>query len=190
LKNLIIVNLLFNLKITVMKKVFYVIGFALAIFIVGCSNNKGFTPTYKGMIEGDGDWININTIGKYYGHTGDYCSRVDSNNVYSFGFRKSITEISSNPIKKVKISVWVKLDDINKKTSLVVSVVGKDGKNIFWNGHDVNPVVKEAGKWYKFEVEETLPEFDGEGAHIETYLNNPNKNVAYVDDFEIKFSEE
>jgi len=172
-----------------MKKIQYLVLGALTMLVFSCSNNKTFFPTFKGDIDG-GDWINSNTIGKFGGHTGDNCSKVDSINQYSYGFSKLFSEISPNPIKKVKVSVWVKLEDISKKTSLVISVSGKDNKNIYWAGHEVNSVVKEANKWYKFEVEEALPDFDAEGVHIETYLLNVNKNIDYVDDFEIKFLSE
>lgn len=172
-----------------MKKIQYLVLGALTMLVFSCSNNKQFFPTFKGDIDG-GDWINSNTIGNFGGHTGDHCSKVDSINQYSYGFQKLISEISPDPIKKVKISVWVKLENLTKKTNLVVSVSGKNNKNIFWAGPDVNPMVKEANKWYKFEIEEVLPDFDADGARIETYILNPNKNIAYVDDFEISFSGE
>ena len=172
-----------------MKKIQYFILGALTVLFFGCSNNSDFSPTYRGEIDG-GEWINNYTIGKYWGYTGEYCSKVDSINQYSYGFKKSFDEISPNPIKKVKISVWVRLDDRNKKAILVLSVNDKNKKNVYWVGHDVNPVVKEINKWYNFEVEEKLPDFESAGATIETYIFNPDKNVVYVDDFKIIFSEE
>ena len=167
-----------------MKKIQYLILVAFTMLIFSCSNNnnKGFVPTFKG-----GDWINNNTIGYYGGHTSDCCAKVDPEHQYSYGFSKLISEISPNPIKKVIVSAWVKLSDITKKTIMVVSVSSPKKKDIFWKGHDVNPVVKEVNKWYKFEIEETLPDFDAEGAHIGIYLWNPNNNTAFVDDYDIKF---
>jgi hypothetical protein len=168
-----------------MKKVHFLALATFALLIFSCSDKKASVITFKGDIEG-GDWINSNTIGKFGGYTGEYCSKADSTNQYSYGLRKSTSEISPDPINKVKISVWVKLEDLVKKTYLVVSVSDNDKKNLFWIGHEINPVVKEANKWYKFESEDIIPE----GAQIETYLYNSNKNVAYVDDFEIIFSGE
>lgn len=130
------------------------------------------------------------TIGKYGGHNGDYCSRVDSANQYSYGFGKFVSEISSNPIKKVKESAWVKLTDLNKKIKFVVAINDKNNKNIFWAGHEINPIAKEVNKWYKIEIEDTFPEFESNGAHFETYIWNPDNNVAYIDDIEIQFFEE
>jgi len=163
---------------------------ALTILIFSCSNRKDFVPTFKGDMDGKGDWINSKTIGKFGGVTGSYCSRVDSINDYSYGLYKLVSEINPDPIKKAKVSVWVKLEDLSKKNILVISLKGKDGKSIFWSGHEVNPVIKEIGKWYKFDAEDVLPDYDMNGTTVEVYVYNPNKNVAYVDDFEIRFFEE
>ena len=173
-----------------MKKIPFLVLSALSMLIFSCSNNKEFAPTYKGQIDG-GDWINSHTIVNFGGFTGDRCSKVDSVYQYSYGIRKLVKEISPKPIKKIKVSVWVKLEDLNKKTTLVVSVSGKDDKSIFWTGHDINPVVKEANKWFKFEIEDLFPEIiESDSAVVGVYVWNPNNNVAYVDDFEISFFEE
>ncbi len=171
-----------------MKKIPFLVLGVLTIFVLSCSNNKEFAPTYKGQIDG-GDWINSHTIGNFGGFTGDRCSKVDSINQYSYGIRKLVKEISPKPIKKIKTVVWVKLEDLNKKMILVVSL-GKENKNIVWNGHDINPLVKETNKWYKIAFEDVFPEYDLEGTQIEAYVFNPDKNIAYVDDFEISFFEE
>ncbi|MGD0712184.1 MAG: hypothetical protein ABR968_13505 [Bacteroidales bacterium] len=170
-----------------MKKINYLILAAISIFGFSCSNNNGFTPIFRGNIDG-GDWMNNNTIGYYGGgHTGDCSSKVDSAHQFSYGFCKLANEISADPIKKVKVSVWVKLTDLVKKTVLVLSVDSKNKKSIFWEGRDVNPVVNETQKWYKFSTEFKLPNFENEGAKISIYIWNPHNNIAFVDDFEISF---
>jgi hypothetical protein len=168
-----------------MKKIKLVILGAMATLILSCSEKKEFNIKYKGYID-EGDWVSSQTIGEYGGYTGSHCSKVDSINQYSWGLKKVLNEIDQNPIKKVKVSLWVKLQDLNKKTKLVVAVSDKNKKSILWVGRDVNDVVKEVNKWYKFETEETLPEYE-DGATIEIYLFNPNKNIAFVDDVEMNF---
>ncbi|NTW32363.1 MAG: hypothetical protein HGB12_07025 [Bacteroidetes bacterium] len=171
-----------------MKKIQYLFLSALAILIFSCSSNNEneFTPVYNGNIDG-GDWINSQTIGNYGGYTGDRCSKVDSVNEYSFGLSKLFNEISANPVNKIKVSVWVKLSDLNKKSTLVVSVKGTDNKNLLWSGHDLNPLVKEAGKWTKIEVEDVLTNINTEGAIAGIYVWNSNKNTVYIDDYKIQF---
>ena len=171
-----------------MKKISYLISGVLIILLFSCSNNKDFSPTFKGYLD-EGDWINPHTIGKYGGVKGDYCSKVDSINQYSYGFKKLFSEISPNVITKIKASVWIKLNDLTKKVVFVISVSGKDNKNIYWAGHDVNASIKEVNNWYKYEIEEVLPDFESEGARIDIYVFNPNNNIAFVDDFEISFLE-
>jgi hypothetical protein len=169
-----------------MKRMCYFAITAITILSLSCSDKKTFVPTFNGNIDG-GDWVNANSVGKFGGHTGDNCSKVDSICQYSFGFYKLLSEISPDPIKKVKISVWLKLEDLSKKSTLVIALKGKDGKNVSWAGHDVNSVIKETGKWYKFEIEDVLPNYDMNGTTIEIYIFNPNKGVTYVDDWEMRF---
>ncbi len=171
-----------------MKKILFLVLGVFTLLVFSCSNNKEFVPVFRGEID-EGDWINTHTIGKYGGVKRDYCSKIDSVYQYSYGFKKLVKEISPKPVKKIKTVAWVKLEDLNKKTLLVVSL-GKDDKNISWSGHEINPIIKEVNKWYKVEFEDTFPEYDSEGAYIEVYVFNPNKNIAYVDDFEISFFEE
>lgn len=166
-----------------MKKIQYLVLGALAMLVFSCSDNREFAPTFKGDIDG-GDWINIYTIGKYWGYTGEYCSRIDSVNRDSYGFRKLTSEISQNPIRRVKISTWVRLENLNNNVNLILSVSGKDSKNIYWESFAINPVIKEANKWFKFEKDMVIP---AEGFKIESYVTNLGKNNAYIDDFEIRF---
>ncbi|MFH0866702.1 MAG: hypothetical protein V1904_10940 [Bacteroidota bacterium] len=173
-----------------MKKLYYPLLGIIIFLFAGCSNNSDFDPTYKCDMDAKGDWINCKTIGKFSGVTGDYCSRVDSNYEYSFGFSKLVSEISPDPIKRIKATVWVKLTDLDKKCSFVVSVNGHDNKNIFWSGHDINPLVKKVDEWVKIEVEDVLPDFDSEGASVGILVWNLNKTTAYVDDYEIRFLKE
>lgn len=157
------------------------------LLFVGCSNNNDFTATYKCDIGAKGDWVNFTSVDAYGGMDDEYCSKVDSANEYSFGFRKLINEISFSPIKRIKVGVSVKLEDITKKCMLVVVIVGPNNENIFWSGHDLNPMVSEANKWCTIDVEDVLPEYKADGASACIYVWNPNKNVAYIDNFEIKF---
>ncbi len=173
-----------------MKKLLYYLFGITIILLASCSNNSDFVATYKCDLDANGDWINCKTLGKFGGATGDYCSKVDSVNEYSYGFRKLINEIIPNPIKRIKVSVWVKLTDLGKKCVLVVAIIGTNNKNIFWSGHELNPLVKKVNEWVKIDVEDVLPDYDAEGAFAGVYVWNPNKNIAYIDDYEIRFMQE
>jgi hypothetical protein len=157
------------------------------MMVFACSNYKEFNSVFNGNIDKGGDWINSQTIGNYGGYTGNNSSKVDSVNQYSYGFSKSFNEISPNPVNRIKVSVWVKLTDLNKKSILVVSVNGPDNKNLLWSGHDLNPSVKETGKWTKIEVEDVLTNINTDNATVGIFVWNPDKNTVYVDDFKIQF---
>jgi hypothetical protein len=173
-----------------MKKLVYLFACTMIISLLSCSEKKEEKVyIYHGSID-DGEWINCHTIGTYYGYTGDHCSKVDSVNQYSFGLAKLLSEISSEPVKRIKVSVWVKLMDLSKIASLVVSISGPDGKSLFYSGHDLNPNVKEANKWFKVDFEDTIPDIETNGSKVGIYVWNNNKNVVYIDDYDIRFFSE
>jgi len=169
-----------------MKKIPFLVLSALSMLIFSCSNNKEFAQVFKGN-----DWINIKTLGSFGGYEGDVCSRIDSVYHDSYGFRKKTNEITPNPIKRVKISLWLKVEDINKKLNLAISLSEKN-KAILWEGIDIKSFIKinEANKWYKFEFTKLLPEYEVEDAQFETYVYNSDNNIVYIDDFQIRFFEE
>ncbi|MFA6923215.1 MAG: hypothetical protein WC223_03085 [Bacteroidales bacterium] len=171
-----------------MGKTKYLILVVATTCFFSCSNKK-FNPTFKSNIGNNGEWINMQTIGKFGGHEDDICSKIDSLNPYSYGFQKLMSEISPNPIKKVKVSCWIKLENLTQKIGLVVSL-DANNKNIFWIGHEINPLIKETNKWFKVEFEDKFPEFKPNETNVGIYVWNNNKNIAFVDDIEIKFLEE
>lgn len=171
-----------------MKKIQYLTLVAVATFFLSCSNKK-FDPTFKSDIGNKGEWINVQTIGKFGGHEDDYCSKLDSINEYSYGFKKLVSEISPFPIKKVKVSCWVKLEDLTKKVSFVVSL-DANNKSVFWIGNEINPLVKEPNKWVKVEFENAFPEYNPSETTFGTCVWSVDKKIVFVDDIEIKFSGE
>jgi|GEM_PF-1650283 len=172
-----------------MKKIQCLLFCTLITMLISCSNNNNFVATYKADINGKGDWINSRTIGKFGGATGgEYCSKIDSSFEYSYGFSKLLNEISPNLVKRIKVGVSVKLDKLDKKSFLIVSVNGPNNEKIYWTGHELTSIAKETGKWYKLNVEDVLPNgYKPEGASVGIYVWNPNKNVVYVDDYVIQF---
>ena len=171
-----------------MKKMHYFLFATLMILSFSCSNNTDFVATYKNDIDGQGDWINNKTIGNYGGTTGDFSSKVDTNIEYSFGFSKLLSEISPNAIKRIKVSVSIKMANLDKKCFLVIAVNGPNNEKIYWAGHELNPIAKEVDKWYKLDVEDLMPEeYKSEGAKVGIYVWNPNKNCVFVDDYVIQF---
>ncbi|MDD5569911.1 MAG: hypothetical protein PHD97_02025 [Bacteroidales bacterium] len=164
------------------------LAFAVLVTCFYSCSNKEFNPTFKSDIGNNGEWINMQTVGKFGGHEDEYCSKVDSLNEYSYGFQKLMSEISPSTIKKVKVSCWVKLENLTKITSLVVSL-DSNNKSIFWMGHDINKFVNEPNKWFKVEVVNEFPKYKPEATTVGIYVWNNNKNVAFIDDIEIKFLE-
>jgi hypothetical protein len=173
-----------------MKKIKLYTFAAIAMFIGSCSNFNNYVPTFKSNFNLKGDWINYATIGKFGGANGEYCSKVDSIHDYSYGFSKAVSEISPKDIKKIKVSLKVKLTDIKKKLLLVVSVFGPENKNYFWSGHDLHKMVSKVNEWTTINTEDLIPDFDAKDASVGVLVWNPNKTTAYIDDYEIRFLNE
>lgn len=162
--------------------------FAIVLLAVeGCYNNNDFVVKYKCEANGNGDWINCHTLGNYGGVNGEYCSRVDSTHEFSLGFRKLLSEVSPERIRKISVSVSVKLMDLGRSSSLVVQVSNAKNENVFWSSHELPPMVEDADKWCSIEVTDILPEYEREGAKASIYIWNPYKTTVYVDNMEVKF---
>jgi hypothetical protein len=173
-----------------MKNIMFFLFITALLAVAGCNNNSDFVATYKCDVNGKGDWINCKTLGNYGGVKGDYCSKVDSSNEYSLGFSKLMSEISPHQIKRISVSVWVKLTDLSKTSSLVVQVSNANNENILWSSHDLNPLVKDVNQWCRIDVEDVLPDYETEGARAGIYVWNPNKTMVYIDNYEIRFLQE
>ncbi len=163
-----------------MNKLFIIL--AATVLFGACSEKKNI------VYENDTDyhdWINQQTIKSVSEpHSGSSASVSDSTHPYSLGFRKTIKNISSTKIKKVKFSYWVYSmnDSINATT---VFSVDFNGKNISWEGRPLK--VEELNKWvYKIE-EFGLPRDAQPNNEVSLYIWNNAKQEIWLDDLKVEF---
>ena len=141
---------------------------------------------FSSSMEDDG-WMNQHTIIKGFGHTGVYCSKIDTVNRFSYGFTRMFKNIDSTFLPtRVEIHFWTLFKKTGVTTNLVVSV-DNSVKNIYWAGLDLKDNVKKADEWQYITAAYSLPAEIKPDDRISIYVWNPNDNVCYIDDLEVKF---
>jgi len=88
-------------------------------------------------------------------------------------------------IKKIRFSAYVLVETVPSSVTLVGAIGDGINKPIGWVGVDVKDKIKNPDEWTKIEGEIAVPENYADNIKFGCYLFSPNKEVAYVDDFEI-----
>lgn len=158
--------------------------FIIVLFVSSCSNDE--KVTFNTSIEG---WtLGYNSIYTGNGHSGNLCSKIDSQNPYSFGFIYLIKNISKKELTKATFSAWVKTENIKSSISLVASIsCDKNNKQLQWVGCNIIDFVKKSNQWTNVKGEIQIPKDLPDDAEIRFYAWSPKGDVGFVDDFEISF---
>jgi len=159
----------------------------LLIILFSCSSDKKNDLTFKNDIDQMAGWIKDPTIMKGEGHSGKYFLKVDSLMPYSLGFNELLSNISSKPLKKINFSAWCKANTLTKNVVLVCDVVTKENQHIVYKGVSLKDYLKNPNEWMQISGDVNLPSNLPADAKVLVYLWTPQKEVAYIDDYEISF---
>jgi len=161
--------------------------FVITLFVSSCSNDE--KVTFNCSIDDNQGWtLGYNSIYTGDGHSGNLCSKIDSNNPYSFGFVYPIKDISKNKLTKADFSAWVKVENIKNEISLVASIWSdKKNSQLQWVGINVSEQIKTINKWTLVKGEIIFPKDLPDDAVIKFYVWSPKGDVAFIDDLEISF---
>ena len=160
--------------------------FVITLFVSSCSNDE--KVTFNCSIDDNQGWtLGYNSIYTGDGHSGNLCSKIDSNNPYSFGFVYSIKDISKNKLTKADFSAWVKVENIKNEISLVASIWSdKKNSQLQWVGINVSEQIKTINNWTFVKGEIIFPKDLPDDAVIKFYVWSPKGDVAFIDDLTIE----
>jgi hypothetical protein len=156
--------------------------FFLLAFLTKCSNSGDNNVAFYSKF--DKYTMNEHTLTTdISAHSGSTCSRIDSANVFSFGYVEKLTEISKKPIKKVIVNAWVNMPVLTKDVALVVSI-NSPGKCDLWSPKDITEYITEPNIWTEISYTVSLTQKYQDNCDLRVYLLT-KKGVAYLDDLKV-----
>lgn len=172
-----------------MKRLFLLMILSAILFSCGGEKkqNKANALAVGQDFEWTDCWVNTSCIVKGTAHSGDFACKLDTGNVFSTTFTRTLGAINSKMPKKVNVSLWVNPTVATPDASVVVDI-SDNGNNIFWGGNSFKDVVKNANEWTEFKTTFDLPATIKPNHLLKVYVWNNNKlNYILLDDFNIEF---
>ncbi len=162
-----------------------------AILFASCAKDKKNELVYFNDLENIKGWTggknNEETILKGLARSGQFSSKTDSLFQYGVGFTIKLSDLSEQPVKKVKASIWVNVPDIRSEAALIISV-DSAGKNISWTSKSIKDFVKKTDEWTEVISEVQFPEMKtSKDYSLTTYIWNTGKFPVLADDSRIEF---
>ena len=160
----------------------FLIAIATVSLLASCSGKK--STIYENDTDFH-DWVNQRSIKvRDNAHSGSSVSVLDSANVFSLGFSRTIEKISSKTVSEVRFSYWYFATSPNAKITTVCSV-DFTGKNVQWEGHPVKQV--ELNKWIQVEEIYKFSNNVKQNNEVAVYVLNESKEEILIDDLKVEF---
>jgi hypothetical protein len=171
-------------------------AFAMLVLITACEEEvkekkveaKKTKTVFTNSCEPNQVWTGEETISKNtVKRSGNCSSKMDKDVEFGMGLRKRSDEISEAPPKKIIAGLWINCPDSLIDAKIVLSVDDEKG-NIFWSGFPINKSVKKTNEWVYIENTIDFPLALNPKNYISVYVWNPKKELFYIDDWKIEFS--
>ncbi len=119
-------------------------------------------------------------------HSGNTCAMVDKEHVYGPTFRRNLSLLPIQKIKKVKIKGWVRKDSDSANLKIVCSV-SKGDVNVYWNAIDTKSKNLKKGEWQEIEFENDISKANAPEFTLSVYPLNDDNEKILIDDLTIEF---
>ena len=185
-----------------MKKIF--IFFVAGLIFYSCnnsSNSSSGTKTTKdpNKIEISNDfenalslipsWVNEKTIVKMENgqpHSGEYVSKVDDVNIFSYAYREYFMNINNNKLPKaVYVNGWVNSPSPSDKLSIILDI-GDNNAPTLWKCYNLASLVTESNKWFEYTASFAIDKPIKSDNLVKIYGYSGGK-LTYFDDFKVTF---
>lgn len=159
---------------------------AMTAILFSCNKGKNNGTTFSNDMDNVKMWNNPANVVKGIAHSGNYSCKLDTANIYSFGFNTLLGDALTQMPKKINVSLWVYSLISNPASSLVVEI-NNNGQQIFWKNADFKTTVSKTKDWTEIKASFDLPTNLNPKDELKIYVWNPKKQELYVDDFNISF---
>jgi hypothetical protein len=169
------------------------IHFALFFLILGisaCSDEPARPEmTYFTDFESEAGWMNDERLTKAGGaHSGQWYVSSGEFVPFTPSFKVKASTVSRHPLRKAKVSAWVKAAAIPAKVQLVLSAEA-NGISIYWKSKPLDKSLRSADTWTEISEEFVIPAGSfGPDNSVNIYLWSQDKSVIGLDDVTISFS--
>jgi len=160
-----------------------------AIVFASCSaknESDAFILVTFDDISGYLDPNNPGIINTTIAHSGNTCAMVDKDNFYGLTFRRKLSQLPIQNIKKVKVKAWVRKDTNAGNLKLVCSVTNGDA-NLFWNAIDTKSASLKKGEWQEIQFENDISKSNSPELTLSIYPMNDDQDKILIDDLTIEF---
>ena len=174
------------------------------LMVYGCSNNNqnttsneaqsddlaiAITNDMENALSGVPSWINEATVVKMpegiAAHSGEYVTRVTEQEVYSYAYRETLSNINSKLPTAVIVEGWVYSPVDNSSLSVVVDI-NENGKSIIWKSYVLTDAISELNKWNEFKARFAVDQPIKPEYQLKVFAYG-GKKTAYFDDLKISF---
>ena len=134
-------------------------------------------------------WTGTSTIDTGYSHSGSYYSLTDSLQPYGLGLEMFFPEERRGKNTILQVEGWVKSELENAHSFFVLTLL-MDGKQVFWKGIPLSPILKEKNQWFRFYDSISIPSNITSKGKIKAFLWNAGKRQKVgLDDLKLTFSQ-
>jgi len=176
-----------------MKKI-KIISVVLMFFVVtSCgSDSEDYIAVYKNDMDTQLSWTDNpfpHLIRNPNARSGMYVCRLDSMHAFSPTFNMTVSRIATEKFTKVKVSAWIKAEDLSADVHLVVDIHDGNNNSLEWLAKNFTGPALNKKDWEKYEFEVNLSENDRfkETNILRIYVSNGKSTAVLCDDIEIAF---
>ena len=117
-------------------------------------------------------------------HSGMHSFETNSTTaVYSITLMRKLSELSKAPIRKIEMSIWVKLSEMTSKGAYILSL-DHEGKSLAYFSFAAEDFAVSTDKWYRIKGVAELPKNVNPDAVAKIYFWNKGSSTILVDDLE------
>lgn len=134
-------------------------------------------------------WHNEITVTKMQApakaHSGEFVTKVDKENLYSYGYGELLKNINNVTPKKVIVNGWANCPEYIEGLIIAMDITS-DNKSVIWKGNPISGQIRTQNEWHEFTTEFIIDQPITEDLYIKIFAYGEGK-TAYFDDFKITF---
>ncbi len=177
-----------NYDIQMMKaKKYIIIIFLLTVtvlFLNACSSKNRNDGTYFYDFDELVPFVNDPSISNSSAHSRIFSVKIDEYIPYGVAFKAKFNTLKKSTVSKVRITAWVKVDDMRAMGNIVCAVDEND-KTVLWNAIDLRTFIKNPKEWTEVSGDFDLSKWNKPDNMLVIYPMFKGKGTIWVDDMEI-----